>query len=172
MTQDNSKTFDIPYVIGIINTLIKNCHLVLNEDVKRDGGFFTVINVKSKLLETPIILKFEIGQIPEEKYLRYLGLSYEKANRLCDNLAEGHYSSFQSRNPELDQWGGAILAGDYILSFSGMSSELIDESIMLLLAIELKLIPNEVTDKIVSISRNHRFYDLGMEYFNIFKKRR
>lgn len=165
---NHTKVFNIGNVVGVIKTTINHCHLFLKEDVDRNTGCFTVIDAKSKLPGAPVIIKFHIDEISDEKCSRYFDLSHEKASRLYEHLSEGHFSSFQSRNPELDQWGGAILAGDYILSFSGMSSELIDEAIMLLLALELKLISFERAREIIGVSSNEQFNKLAFAFIHQF----
>jgi hypothetical protein len=166
MLQNHSKVFNIDYVVGVIKTTMNHCYLWLNEDPSRNCGCFTVVDAKSKLPEAPVVIKFHIDQISDEKYKRYFDLSYEKANRLYKHLSEGHLSSFQSRDTEKDQWGGAIFAGDYILSFSGMSGELMDESIMLLLALELKLISFETAQSIIWLSNNEQFNKLAFAFIH------
>lgn len=137
MTQNHSTVFNLDFVIGMIKTIMNHCYSVLNVDLSKNCGCFTVLDKSGNL-----ILKFHIGELPAEKFERYYTFSEEKARRLHKNLEIGHVSSFQSRNPEKDQWGGAISAGDYILSFSGMP-EIVDEIMMLLLAIELGLLKYE-----------------------------
>ena len=91
-----------------------------------------------------IIFTIPFGEIPEEKRQKYFELSQEKATRLFSqvnmHLPDGHTSSFQSRNEENEQYGGAIYVNChstvFILSFSGMP-ELIDEAMMLVLADKL-----------------------------------
>jgi len=69
-----------------------------------------------------------VGDVPYEKYEKYLALSIEKAGRLARHLGE-HFSSWQSRNPQKDHWGGAV-KGNYVYSMSGLP-ELGDEAVML-----------------------------------------
>ena len=91
-----------------------------------------------------IVFTIPFGEIPEEKRQKYFELSQEKAMRLFSqvnmHLPNGHTTSFQSRNEENEQYGGAIYVNChstiFILSFSGMP-ELIDEAMMLVLAEKL-----------------------------------
>ncbi|GEM_PF-1678999 len=95
----------------------------------RTGGYFCVAYAYSGL---PILIA-EIGNPPADKVERYLTFAQEKAKRLAEN--PDHKSSWQSRDETKDQWGGAIRAGRYILSFSGFP-ELVDEAVMLLTALK------------------------------------
>lgn len=93
--------------------------------VGREGGYFCVADGKNGLP----LLTVLIGKVPLEKALRYLNLCQEKAARL--SMYPGHGSSWESRNPEENQWGGAIRVGtDFIFSLSGFP-ELGDEAVML-----------------------------------------
>ena len=60
----------------------------------------------------------------------------EKAVRLLNDYLESdrtHHCSWQTRNPDKQQYGGAIMAHDWVLSFSGCS-EMMDEAICLCVA--------------------------------------
>ncbi len=78
------------------------------------------------------------GRIKCEKIERYFRLSEEKATRLETTRLRGHRSSFESRDPQSDRLGGAIVVGDWILSFSGLTEES-DTILCLLVAIRLRL---------------------------------
>ena len=88
------------------------------------GGCFSIADAETGLFHivTPI------GEVLPEKLLKYLSLCQEKARRLWGN--PDHVSSWESRNEEKGQWGGAIRYGSLILSLSGFP-ELGDEAIML-----------------------------------------
>jgi len=91
----------------------------------RAGGYLCVADAKNGL---PLITML-VGEVPLEKAPKYLEFCQEKAARLAGH--PDHQASWQSRNPEKNQWGGAIRFGDKILSFSGLP-ERGDESAMLL----------------------------------------
>ncbi|QQG42499.1 MAG: hypothetical protein HYW15_03265 [Candidatus Giovannonibacteria bacterium] len=69
-----------------------------------------------------------IGNISEEKAEKYLSFCQEKAKRLAQHAE--HLSSWESRCPDQNRWGGAVRVGDFIFSMSGFP-ELGDEAIML-----------------------------------------
>lgn len=104
-------------------------------------GYLTLMNG----INGEIIFTIPFGEIPEDKRERYFKNSQEKANRLfsqinASSFLNGHTSSYQSRNPDEQKYGGAIHLNGHstsiILSFSGMP-ELIDEAMMLVLANKL-----------------------------------
>ncbi len=98
-----------------------------------------------------------VGECPFEKAKQYQKFAQEKANRLHHyiGLAE-HISSWQSRMVALERYGGAIVAGDNILSFSGLPEHK-DESTMLDLALVAGLISWKEATVILDISQNPWF---------------
>jgi len=91
------------------------------------GGYFCVAEPEHgfPILVTPV------GIIPVEKGEKYLSFCQEKAKRLASH--QDHMSSWESRNPDADQWGGAVRVSaveTLIFSISGFP-ELGDEAIML-----------------------------------------
>lgn len=98
----------------------------------RQGGWLHVTNAEGKL-----IFHEKIGTVPIEKNAKFRALSAEKALRLHEHPE--HRSSWESRNPKKDQWGGAFRTVDgWIFSFAGFS-EFWDESLVLLLVYNLGL---------------------------------
>lgn len=94
------------------------------------GGYFCLADGETGL---PLLLAC-IGEVPDEKVERYLRLCQEKPRRLAKYAP--HVSSWMSRNPEADEWGGAIrITSNMIFSFSGLP-ELGDEVLMLALGHE------------------------------------
>lgn len=95
------------------------------------GGYFClkVIGAEGFLIEPMLV-----GEIEDEKGKRSLAFCQEKAHQLEKHVPEGHVLSRQSRNPENNEWGGAILIENghtkYIFSFSGLPEDL-DEITML-----------------------------------------
>lgn len=83
------------------------------------GGFFCLMDKKTG----EILLLCLIGQVPFEKIERYRSLAQEKATRLFSHLTEGHLTSYESRDPVNDKWGGAIVGDKYIHSFSGFPED-------------------------------------------------
>lgn len=79
----------------------------------------------------PFFDPVSIGEVPREKAEIYLAFCQEKARRLASHPS--HLASWESRNPDAGQWGGAVRAGDIILSISGLP-EMGDEALMLIMA--------------------------------------
>ncbi|MFA5052278.1 MAG: hypothetical protein WC544_04465 [Patescibacteria group bacterium] len=99
-----------------------------NDDQTRKGGYCSVID----RINEEVITTFEVGNPAHGKAERYRQLSVEKALRLLEtNEQFGHVTSWQSRDEQADKWGGAIIIGDFILSFSGFSPDLADEAVMI-----------------------------------------
>lgn len=113
----------------------------------RRGGYLCV----TRRTDGRMLLIASIGVFPQEKAERYFRFCQEKASRLLAH--EGHISSWQTRDEKLDQYGGAIVAGKYILSFSGLP-ELADELIMMGLAQTAGLISPAEARAIAEISQN------------------
>lgn len=123
-----------------ISLLTKKCSM------SRDYGYFTVF-------DDGVILICKLNAVPQEKLQKYLACSQEKAWRLHSKPAD--QTSFQSRNPERDKWGGAIRAcGSHILSFSGLPNELFDEALMAYVACTAGWIDKSDALKIAAISSN------------------
>jgi len=94
----------------------------------RTGAYFCLADAKTgDLLFAPVA----IGPVPKEKAKKYLALCQEKAKRLASHT--DHLASSESRNSDVGQWGGAVRAGDVILSMSGLP-EMGDEALMFVLA--------------------------------------
>lgn len=120
---------------GKIATLVTACQIMLKTALRefgnregwegKKGGYFCVAD---GLSGTPLLVAL-VGEIPLEKVEKYMEFAQEKARRLSFHI--GHVSSWESRDPDHDQWGGAIRIEDMIFSFSGLP-ELGDEVLMLL----------------------------------------
>jgi hypothetical protein len=126
--------------------------LPANPDPKKIGGYLTVLDEGNPSLIIPF------GEMPEEKVQKYFQLSQEKAFRLFRQPE--HLSSFQSQNPEANQWPGAVRANnDIILSFSGMPWK-IDEAICLVIGVNMRWLPLKQALLIADISDNKLFEPL------------
>ena len=132
----------------------------------KDGGYLTIRQTKSGQMLACVAL----GAIPTDKQHKYAMLSQEKSYRLFHYSQ--HSTSWQSREPgiyangfqKLEDihwgfWGGAIRAGKYILSFSGLP-EMGDEALVLTLAVLLDLLSVDQAREIAAISNNQVFEPL------------
>lgn len=99
----------------------------LREENRSAGGYLCIADE-----EVPVLIG-RIGNPVPEKLGKYLEFSQEKARRLAAHPQ--HDLSRESRNPDANQWGGAVRAGGIIYSFSGLPEEL-DEAYACLVAME------------------------------------
>ncbi len=123
----------------------------------REGGVFCVKNARTNSL----LLLAPVGRFPEKKSARYFSFAQEKATRLYFKVKRGsrHLTSWQSRDEEKQRYGGAILADDLILSFSGLP-ELADEAVVAYVAFLFNLIGFSTALEIANTSNNHRLLGL------------
>ncbi len=68
------------------------------------------------------LLVVSIGEPHVDKLPRYIEFCQEKARRLAEY--PGDVLSLESRNPDLNRFGGAVRGEDYIASFSGFPERL------------------------------------------------
>ncbi|MEK7623295.1 MAG: hypothetical protein AAB408_01320 [Patescibacteria group bacterium] len=134
--------------------------MALARDPKRTGGWFTLWrktpwNVADT--EAVPVVGFPIGVVSAERFLTYIHFANEKAARL--SVHPEHVSSWQSRD-ERDtdrmkhKYGGAIRCyNGLFFSFSGFS-ELEDEMICTLAALELGVIGRDDIMMIIASSGN------------------
>lgn len=123
------------------------------DDQTRRGGYFCVASYENGMI-TPVVIAL-IGELPEEKLQRCFELCQEKARRLATHSE--HRSSWQSRDPDQKQYGGAIrVNSDLILSFSGLP-EIADEALMLRVAVRRVYLSRDDADAIAAISSNDIF---------------
>jgi hypothetical protein len=83
----------------------------------RQGGYLCV----ATSMGIPLLV-CRIGEPDETKADKYLALCQEKARRLGAN--PDHDLSYQTRDPDNGQWGGAVRGHGYIVSFSGLPERL------------------------------------------------
>lgn len=123
---------DCSGLVSTLHSLINDTIFILAVDREwegKNGGCFCLADAKTGVLfpGEPVL----VGRVPREKVERYSTLCQEKAARLAAHPE--HESSWESRDPNADQWGGAVRIGGLILSISGLP-ELGDEAVMLVLA--------------------------------------
>lgn len=133
-------------ILWIVEKLVEEATKL--HGTEKRGGYLTVL-IRG---EPQISLCSAVGVFSDdpEKYLVY---SQEKAERLR-GFWHQHLSSWESRDPDHGRWGGAIRAGDLIISFSGLP-ELVDEAVVTAAAYWL----GEITEyaqvlRIADISQN------------------
>jgi len=130
----------------------------INPKPEKKGGYLTIINGTNG----DVILIYKIGQVPLEKRDEYFNLSLEKAKRLCKNIFLNS-SSWESRNPDNNKWGGAIKCGEhygdkkFIISFSGLT-EHADEALIINTAIKVKWLYRDQGKRLAKISNNIFFH--------------
>lgn len=112
----------------------------------KTGGYLAWTDSNGTLLSA-----FMWGFMPMDKAAKRQKFALEKTTRLA--LHNLHRTSYRSRNPKEECWGGAIRAGEYILSFSGFPEKW-DEAAMFVLAIKLSLLHRDDVFRHISPKRN------------------
>lgn len=140
-----------------LEAFIKLPDEVRGSDNSRKGGYFTLADRKTGNIHFIDLF----GEVSDEKTEKYRSFSLEKAQRVGRCLDAGIKSSWQSRDPENNKWGGAIATYDFILSFSGLP-ELWDEALMLFVAYWMNWINYDDVITITKISSNP-YYDILIE---------
>jgi len=99
------------------------------------GGYLAVWSI---YLPPPgrLELLAAFGYQLQETLAKRMEVAMEKCRRLDNGDGQGHLTSYESRNPEIGRWGGAVRGLQHIYSFSGLP-ELWDEAAMFVLAIRL-----------------------------------
>jgi hypothetical protein len=98
-----------------------------------------------------------VGSVDSERAIRYLVYSQEKAFRLADNPL--HFSSWMSRKPKENEYGGAVAANSLIFSVCGLTEEG-DEALALMLIKRLLLETPEYCDRVAAYSNNETYHRL------------
>jgi hypothetical protein len=112
---------------------------------ERKGGYLAIIRHSDET----VILHCSIGSISEEKKEKYKRLALEKARR----ARKTERSSWKTRDPEKEQYGGGIPAGEYDFGFSGFT-ETDDEKVVVRITRAVGLITEDDAKKIFAISGN------------------
>lgn len=113
---------------------------------EKNSGYIAVVLRSNGRL----ILHAQIGNCPEDKARKYRDLSLEKAERVC---ATKTISSWATRDPKKEKYGGGIATSKYAIGFSGMP-EVADEALVIVLAEKLGLLSPEEAKNIIAISKN------------------
>ncbi len=122
----------------------------------RTGFYLTVYDLFKP--QAPALVRV-IGEVPADKRSKYWFFSGEKPGRLILNRDKGHRSSWQSRNPDEDEWGGAALGETLAIGVSGLP-ELDDESVSLALLVAVSDLPEAQAQEIAAISNNQSYLPL------------
>jgi len=146
------------WVPMVIQTIITDFQPARDDGSLYTGGYFVLADAATGLS----LLSYFVGEVSDERAVKYLEFAQEKAQRLSANLQAGHVLSWQSRNPVKDMWGGAYYSarGNCILSFSGLP-EAWDEAGMLTAADRIFGTASEELAQAVSISGNSNFLPLA-----------
>ncbi|HEX8591259.1 MAG TPA: hypothetical protein VF696_00710 [Candidatus Paceibacterota bacterium] len=116
--------------LGVLFAAAQRAESILNAFLEQDSGIANDLIAEGKFggylcLACPEGYPFavvSIGRPDPGKLDRYLTFSQEKARRLAAHPE--HRLSFESRDPEKDQWGGAVRGDMFIVSFSGLPERL------------------------------------------------
>lgn len=144
------------YLIGAQLSIVQFLQIFSGEQLKnKAGGFFCMVPVRTgeNTVRTPILIA-ELGMPDREKRQKYFSYCQEKAARLAAH--PGHLTSWESRDPDAEQWGGAIRGRKYIFSFSGFP-EMLDEIFSIAVAHELELLEDNTAQGIAGITQNQYF---------------
>jgi len=120
------------------------------KDNESQGGFLCIADESTGI---PRMI-LGIGEVPPEKWEKYLQLCQEKASRLAQHPT--HVCSAESRYDRRGKYPGAIRTNAEIISFSGLPWEY-DESLCLLIAIKIKSLSITQATDIAKLSGNNWF---------------
>lgn len=90
-----------------------------NRNIQNPGGYLTILERSSGQVIISLRLT-NVHSLSLEEADSYRKFSLEKIQRLLGHIADGHLTSWESRDAANEQYGGAILTKDYIVSFSGL----------------------------------------------------
>ena len=141
----------IDYAERIIDAAISLSGNASNPD--KCGGYLAVWTVYLNNVPGSLELLARLGYTPEEKLAKRMEVAMEKCQRLDSGDGQGHLTSYESRNPEIGRWGGAVRGPQHIYAFSGLP-ELWDEAAMFVLAIRLYQLDEDVVLAAISEERN------------------
>ncbi len=128
------------YLAAAQETVIECLQVFSNQHRKKRGGGYLCITPwrhGERITRMPILVA-EIGIVERIHAAEAFRNCQEKVARLADHPE--HWTSWESRNPEREQWGGAIRTRKYLLGFSGFP-ELLDQAYVYRLSMKLELEP-------------------------------
>ncbi len=122
---------------------------------QRSGFYVTVMDQFGSVLYQALI-----GELTAEKAMKYKLFSLEKANRLKDH--PDHVSSFQTRNPEINAYGGAVRGSiiGILISISGLPDDKDDEAYAAFIGVRQNWLTPGDAGEILKVSDNQIFKTL------------
>lgn len=156
MSGQPSNQIDLPRLIDCADCVINVASKMVEAEKKeKRGGYLVVLEVASGSIE--LILR--LNYFNSAKAPKYIEFAMEKASRLylcikgTEEGDERSLTSYATRNPANDKWGGAIYGKELIFSFSGLP-ELYDEAAMFVVAIHLGELEESVVLDRIDAERN------------------
>jgi len=149
---------------AIPEIVTKVINFTKDSDPEGTGGYFGLKNLKEASFLVGPMLAGEVND--DRKSSLLLKNCLEMANRLIStNERYKHISSHQSREPQNGKYGGAIIGADdnsckCVLVFSGLLTEHANETIALLVAVEVGLLTEEQAAGIAQISGNTIYFEI------------
>ena len=147
-------------VVALTVEILKEMVGLFPECMKgRDGGHLIIWRIGDKYPTISEQVRMNICAVPDENFVGYRVNAIEKGERL-GNMAvkESHISSWESRNFDNKKYGGAVLAGEWIISFSGLPEKL-DEFLTSEIGSRLDIMEPEVLKRIAMASDNEFLLD-------------
>ncbi len=142
---------DVVQILTVADQVVQAIiRLVNSEGQERTGAYLCVIERRTY----QVVLHALIGDGPADKVSKWREFSAEKCVRLLGHQPYNE-TSYESRLPEENRWGGAVLGTDYAFGLSGLK-ELDDEAAMFHLAVMLKQRDGQATLDMISEERNPR----------------
>lgn len=128
--------------------------LTINDRGMCLGACFCLLRFNDHQMEWTTTV-FQVGELPADS--RALAFCQEKAHRA---LKSGSSSSWLTRDPEKNQWGGAIRVHEDVIFSSSGPPEKVDEALVLVLAVRLGFMDFNDAQKVADQSGNEKFAQL------------
>lgn len=131
-----------------------------------EGGYFCL---QEEDYDDLAIEPMLVEEVPNGKDNEYIAFCQEKVKRLLTmHYQDGHLLSWESRNEDKKQYGGAITTKPFYLpafyfGFSGLP-EMLDEAAMLLTAVRAGCMSMEKAKELAELSRNTFFLENDWGY--------